>query len=250
MSPLRSLRPYFWAYKFHLLGGIVFITLTNILAVFAPAVVGEGINVLQRAYTDFLGPLEAGQPAAEVFDGAILKLDLLGNFLGDAGQFNPTSKQDVLRAIISIASMQALLYLAVFLLKGVFSFFTRQTIIVMSRHIEYDLKQSIFDQYQRLSVAFYKQNETGDLMNRISEDVSRVRMYLGPAVLYTLSLVILVVMTVGVMARIDWGLTLWSLAPLPFMSIGVYFVSAIIHRRSEEVQAGQRALSAMVQQNF
>ena len=250
MSPLRSLRPYFWTYKYHLLGGVVFITLTNVLAVFAPAVVGEGINALQRAYTQFLAPLEAGQSAAEVFDGAKIKLELLGDFFGDLGQFTPTSKQEVLQAILSIATIQALLYLAVFAIKGVFSFFTRQTIIVMSRHIEYDLKKAIYSQYQRLSVSFYKQNETGDLMNRISEDVSRVRMYLGPAVLYSLSLVIMVVMTVSVMVRIDWGLTLWSLAPLPFMSIGVYYVSAIIHRRSEEVQAGQSDLSAMVQQNF
>lgn len=209
MSSLKRLNTYFWKYRWHCVGGIVFITLTNILAVCAPAVVGQGINEMQVAYED-----------------------------------------NRLEAISSIATRQALLYLGVYLVKGVFSFFTRQTIIVMSRHIEYDLKRLIYNQYQRLSSAFYKRNETGDLMNRISEDVSRVRMYLGPAVLYTLSLLIMVVMTVTVMARIDLELTLWSLAPLPFMSVGVYYVSSVIHRRSEQVQAQQSALSSMVQQNF
>jgi len=209
MSSLKRLNAYFWKYRWHFSGGIFFITLTNILAVYAPAVVGEGINEMQAAYED-----------------------------------------NRLEAISAIATRQALLYLGVYLVKGVFSFFTRQTIIVMSRHIEYDLKRLIYSQYQRLSSAFYKRNETGDLMNRISEDVSRVRMYLGPAVLYSLSLLIMVVMTVTVMARIDLELTLWSLAPLPFMSVGVYYVSSVIHRRSEQVQAQQSSLSSMVQQNF
>ena len=137
-----------------------------------------------------------------------------------------------------------------YLLKGVFSFMTRQTIIVMSRFIEYDLKEAIYDQYQRLPMAFYKQHATGDLMNRISEDVSKVRMYLGPAVMYGLTLVTMMFLTIGVMLRIDATLTLWSLAPLPFMSWGVYKVSARIHARSDAVQSQQSLLSAQVQQFF
>jgi len=256
MGALAALNPYLWKYRGRLLLGFIFVFLTNAFAVFAPVVIGEGVNALQDAYTRFLLPLSEGTPAAEVFRDAVLSLpptlSALAGWLSldfsDLGM--PTNREEVIRAEGLIAGLQAVLYLIAYLLKGVFSFMTRQTIIVMSRLIEYDLKAAIYDHYQSLPLAFYKVNATGDLMNRISEDVSKVRMYLGPAVMYGLTLVTMMVLTVGVMVRIDPVLTLWSLAPLPFMSVSVYFVSARIHQKSDAVQAQQSLLSAMVQQAF
>lgn len=153
-------------------------------------------------------------------------------------------------ALIFMAFLLAMIYIAIYFIKGVFLFFTRQTIIVMSRLIEFDLKNAIFDQYQRLSLGFYKRNNTGDLMNRISEDVSKVRMYLGPAVMYTLNLGVLIVLVVYEMVSIDLELTLYSLLPLPFMSMGIYYVSSIINKRSDAVQFQQSKLSTLVQETM
>lgn len=256
MGALAALNPYLWNYRGRLFLGFIFVFLTNAFAVFAPVVIGEGINALQDAYTRFLLPLSEGTPASEVFRDAALSLpktlSVLASLLSlDLSAWaNPTNREEVVQAVGVIAGLQATLYLVAYLLKGVFSFMTRQTIIVMSRFIEYDLKAAIYDQYQRLPLAFYKVNATGDLMNRISEDVSKVRMYLGPAVMYGLTLVTMMALTIGVMVRIDPVLTLWSLAPLPFMSVAVYFVSARIHQKSDAVQAQQSLLSAMVQQAF
>lgn len=256
MGALAALNPHLWKYRGRLFLGFVFVFLTNAFAVFAPVVIGEGVNALQEAYTRFLLPLSEGTPASEVFRDATLSLPPTLSRLAEWLSFNPsgigapTSREEVIRAVGLIAGLQALLYLLAYLLKGIFSFMTRQTIIVMSRLIEYDLKAAIYDHYQCLPLSFYKVNATGDLMNRISEDVSKVRMYLGPAVMYGLTLVTMMALTVGVMVRIDATLTLWSLAPLPFMSISVYFVSARIHQKSDAVQAQQSLLSAMVQQAY
>ena len=256
MGALAALNPYLWKYRGRLLLGFVFVFLTNAFAVFAPVVIGEGVNALQEAYTRFLLPLSEGIPPSEVFRDAVLSLPPTLSAM-DAwfsldlvGIQAPSTREDVIHAVGIIAGLQAILYLTAYLLKGLFSFMTRQTIIVMSRFIEYDLKAAIYDQYQRLPLSFYKVNATGDLMNRISEDVSKVRMYLGPAVMYGLTLVTMMVLTVGVMVRIDPTLTLWSLAPLPFMSVAVYFVSARIHQKSDAVQSQQSLLSAMVQQAY
>ncbi len=256
MGALAALNPYFWKYRGRLLLGFVFVFLTNAFAVFAPVVIGEGVNALQEAYTRFLLPLSEGVPPSEVFRGAVLSLPPTLSAMASwfslelVGIQVPSTREDVIHAVGIIAGLQAILYLTAYLLKGLFSFMTRQTIIVMSRFIEYDLKAAIYDQYQRLPLSFYKVNATGDLMNRISEDVSKVRMYLGPAVMYGLTLVTMMVLTVGVMVRIDPTLTLWSLAPLPFMSVAVYFVSARIHKKSDAVQSQQSLLSAMVQQAY
>jgi ATP-binding cassette subfamily B protein len=120
----------------------------------------------------------------------------------------------------------------------------------MSRRIEFDLKGKIFDQYQRLDAAFYRANDTGDLMNRISEDVSKVRMYLGPAIMYTINLAMLIILVVSVMVYIDWKLTLFALLPLPLMSLAIYFVSTRINVQSEAVQKKQSGLSTFVQQHI
>ena len=173
-------------------------------------------------------------------------------FEGGVAEWAPVlnGKQDALAWMKRLAFWQAGLFLLAYLLKGIFLFFTRQTIIVMSRRIEYDLKGTIFDQYQRLDATFYKVQDTGDLMNRISEDVSKVRMYLGPAIMYTLNLTMLILLVVSVMVYIDWKLTLYALLPLPLMSVGIYFVSSRINRQSEAVQRQQSGLSTFVQQHI
>ena len=256
MGALAALNPFFWKYRGRLALGVLFVLLTNAFSVFAPVVIGEGINLLQEVYTDYLKPLDEGRSATEVFAQGVPDapptLSALSRWIGRSGDENsaPANREELIRFVTLIAGMQALLYMLAYLLKGIFSFMTRQTIIVMSRLIEYDLKEAIYDQYQRLPVSFYKEHATGDLMNRISEDVSKVRMYLGPAVMYGLTLVSMMLLTVGVMLRIDVTLTLWSLAPLPLMSWGVYKVSSRIHRKSDAVQSQQSLISAKVQQDF
>ncbi len=142
------------------------------------------------------------------------------------------------------------LILASALLRGVFMFFMRQTIIVMSRHIEYDLKNEIYFHYQTLPLGFYRRNNTGDLMNRISEDVSKVRMYFGPAIMYGITLLTLFLMVIPFMFSINAKLTLYSLIPLPLLSISIYFVNNIINRKSEEIQKSLSGLSTFVQEAF
>jgi len=136
------------------------------------------------------------------------------------------------------------------LLKGLFMFFMRQTIIVVSRYIEYDLKNEIYNQYQRLDQSFYNTNNTGDLMNRISEDVSRVRMYVGPAIMYTVNLVVMFVLVIGAMLQVNPEMTLYTLLPLPVLSAIIYYVHEVINRKSEQVQEKLSGLSTFVQEAF
>ena len=143
-----------------------------------------------------------------------------------------------------------LLIIAFALLKGLFMFLMRQTIIVMSRKIEFDLKNEIYLKYQELSLSFYNRNKTGDLMNRISEDVSRVRMYLGPGIMYGINISILFYLILTKMISINQTLTVYSLAPLPLLAIIVYFVSNKINKRSEKVQRQLSRLTTAAQENF
>jgi len=136
------------------------------------------------------------------------------------------------------------------ILKGIFMYFMRQTIIVISRKIEYDLKNEIFQQYQALSISFYKENKTGDLMNRISEDVSRVRMYLGPALMYAINIFILFFLVISKMLSISSTLTFYVLLPLPILAISVYFVSSTMNKRSEKVQAQLSDITTVAQETF
>ncbi len=141
-------------------------------------------------------------------------------------------------------------YMFFSLCSGFFLFLMRQTIIVMSRLIEYDLKNEIFDQYQKLDFLFYKKNKTGDLMNRISEDVGQVRMYLGPGIMYTLNLIVLFILVIMEMVKISPSLTLFVLLPLPFMSFMIYKVSSKMNQMSMEVQKEQSFMSTLVQETF
>jgi ATP-binding cassette subfamily B protein len=142
------------------------------------------------------------------------------------------------------------IYMLLSLGSGFFLFLTRQTIIIMSRLIEYDLKNEIYNQYQQLDYSFYKKNSTGDLMNRISEDVSQVRMYLGPGIMYTINLIALFGLVIYQMVDISPSLTLFVLIPLPIMSFLIYKVSSKMNKLSKEVQAEQSFMSTMVQETF
>ncbi len=133
---------------------------------------------------------------------------------------------------------------------GIFMYFMRQTIIVMSRLIEYDQRKEIYDHYQQLDKGFYRRNSTGDMMARITEDVNKVRMYLGPALLYGINLVTLFVMVIYAMLKVDVRLTLYSLLPLPILSLSIYYVSRMIERRSQSIQAKLSQLTAIVQEVF
>nr|WP_255737170.1 ABC transporter ATP-binding protein [Cognataquiflexum nitidum] len=142
------------------------------------------------------------------------------------------------------------LILVMALLRGFFLFLIRQTIIIMSRLVEYDMKNEIFEHYQTLPLSFYRKNSTGDLMARISEDVSRVRMYLGPAIMYGMTLLFLFPMVIGYMLTVNVELTIYSLLPLPILSISIYYVNNLINERSEKIQRSLSGLSTFVQEAF
>lgn len=247
MRPLLKLNPYFAKYPWHLLLGTLFIVLSNLFAVYAPQVVREAIDLISAGFAQLRLPEAERSIAVPAtlarwvsWTGIGIEERVLR--LGDGGELQGT--------LVWLAGMLALLYLALALLKGFFLFLMRQTIIVVSRLIEYDLKNDVFAHYQRLDRAFYKRNSTGDLMNRISEDVGKVRMYLGPAVMYTINLVVLFVMCIGFMLHVNTELTLWTLAPLPLMSVAIYYVSDVINRRSMDVQQQQSRLSTLAQESF
>lgn len=161
-------------------------------------------------------------------------------------QINNPSSENVLWLALELGGI----YMGLSLLKGFFLFLMRQTIIVMSRYIEFDLKKEIYDQYQALDQRFYKQNATGDLMNRISEDVGLVRMYAGPGMMYTINLAVSFILIVGKMISLSPSLTLYVLLPLPIMSILIYKVSSTMNKMSLEVQKEQSFLSTLAQESF
>lgn len=243
LKNLQYLNKYFWKYRGRLVAGTFFILLANVFNVYAPVLVGEGIDFLVDSLKAVQG-FDASHTSA-----AVKTPNSLSMWFGENGNIL-LNASDYTSIVVKIGLMLALGYLLMYILKGVFLFYQRQTIIVMSRHIEYDLKNEIYKQYQNLDTAFYKKNRTGDLMNRISEDVNRVRMYLGPAVMYTINLIILIVMCIVVMWKIDKELTLYTLSPLPFMMLGIFYVSTIINRRTDKVQQQQSKLSTMVQESM
>lgn len=212
MSPLFYLNKYLIRYKWRLILGALFLLISNYFGIKMPKVVGNAVN-------EFDSYINSG---------------------------NQVVFEDLLKLGLYLAGI----YMLYSLLKGVFLFFTRQTIIVMSRLIEFDLKNEIYDHYQKLSFNFYKRNSTGDLMNRISEDVTKVRMYLGPGIMYTLNLSFLFILGIIQMLNTNPTLTLYALAPLPIMSVLIYFVSSTINKKSEVVQQQQSLMSTIVQESF
>nr|WP_246440720.1 ABC transporter ATP-binding protein [Rhabdobacter roseus] len=178
-------------------------------------------------------------------------LDLVGETLDIYYLFEGAAIQSKIYDIFTFSIlMYGLLILGMALLKGIFLFMVRQTIIVMSRHIEFDLKNDVYQHYQTLPMSFYRRHNTGDLMARISEDVSKVRMYVGPSIMYGINLLVLFVMLIGYMLSVNVRLTVYVLLPLPLLSISIYIVNSIIIRRSEEIQRQLSNLSTYVQEAF
>ena len=247
MRPLLKLNPYFAKYKWHMLLGLVFVVLSNWFAVYSPQVVREAVDLIATAVK------QMEIPVAERHLDVPATLQLWVGWTGVDlnSRLQQLNDNDTIKlTIVWAAGMLALLYLAFALVRGIFLFLMRQMIIVVSRLIEYDLKNTIFAHYQHLDRAFYKRNSTGDLMNRISEDVGKVRMYLGPAVMYTAGLIVLFALCVARMLTVNVEMTLWTLAPLPIMSVVIYYVSDVINKRSMAVQQQQSRLSTLAQESF
>ena len=210
MKSLGHLNKYFWKYRWRLVLGIVFAIASTFFGIY--------VAVLVRKATDFMIQAVADNYA---FETTVRRLLVYG-----------------------------LLILGTTIISGFLMFLMRQSIIVMSRHIEYDLKNEIFAHYQSLDMAFYRRNNTGDLMNRISEDVSRVRMYIGPAVMYFASTIATVLLVAVSMGNVSLSLSLYVLLPLPILVVVIYFVSDLINKMSNSVQEQLSKLSTIAQESF
>ena len=211
MKELKYLNKYLVKYKYRLGFGIIITVLSKVLAVQIPSFIRNSLNIVE-----------------DYNNGIITELSLVKSTL-----------------ITNI-----LLIIAAALLSGFFTFLMRQTLIVMSRYIEFDLKNEIFKQYENLSLNFYKKNRTGDLMNRISEDVSKVRLYFGPAIMYSINMIILFSVALTKMFSIDATLSFYTLLPLPILSISIYLLSRVINKRSTKVQEYLSKLTTLVQETF
>src|SRR5215203_7572631 len=231
MKHLKALNKYFWKYRVRLSIGIFFIVLSNYFNVLQPQIMGYIIDFVQRNV--------GGSPSPSThssYDILVIKFIRFLEGLNTSG--------------LQIVVICGIVILGLALLRGLFMFLMRQTIIVMSRHIEYDQKNEVFDHYQKLDAGFYKTHSTGDLMSRMAEDVSRVRMFTGPAVMYLINLITLISMSVFFMFKRQPELTLYVLAPLPVLAVIIYFVNTIIHRKSEALQAALGNLTTNAQQSY
>ena len=211
MGELKYLNKYLFKYKKNLLLGFFIIVIARILLLFTPGLIRESVNVID----DFR--------KGDIIDIGLVQNELIQNIF-----------------LILLAAISA----------GIFTFLTRQTIINVSRYVEFDLKNEIYVQYQKLSLSFYKKNQTGDLMNRISEDVSRVRMYFGPAIMYSVNTITLLIITFFYMYRQSPELTLYTVSPLPILSYTIFKLSGIINIRSRIVQESLSKLSSFTQEIF
>lgn len=220
MKELRYLNKYLYKYRKLLILGLLWVIISNVFQILPAQMVRYSIDLVMdniRIYRSF------------------------DNSLSQQNFFNVFAKGILI---------YALLILGMALLRGFFLYLVRQTLIVMSRHVEYDLKNEIFEHYQALPLSFYRKNNTGDLMNRISEDVNRVRMYLGPSIMYGLTLITLFLMLIPIMFSISVKLTIYALLPLPILSVSIFYVNNIIEHRSELIQKSQSRLSTFVQEAF
>ncbi|MBJ2172756.1 ABC transporter ATP-binding protein [Aureibaculum sp. A20] len=211
MKALSYLNKYFVKYKKRLIIGTICTIIAKILSLIVPILIGDSIDGVEKYIT------------GETTD---------------------------LQAVKDLLTKNILLMLCAVLLAAVFTFIMRQAIINMSRYIEFDLKNEIYEHYQKLSLNFYKKNRTGDLMNRISEDVSKVRMYFGPAIMYTINMITLFVVVISYMLKKDVTLTLYTLVPLPILSISIYFLSREINKRSRVKQETLSKLTSITQEFF
>ena len=230
MRELAALNQFFWKYRFRFFIGMVLVIATNYLAVLAPQITGYVVGLVQAK-------LPGGKPVSGASNDLIIRA-IAG--ISEANQLS-------FGWLITFCSI-TILVLAI--LRGVFMFFMRQTIIVMSRHIEYDQKNQVYEHYQALDTEFYKTHSTGDLMSRITEDVSRVRMYTGPSVMYLINLVSLIGFCLYNMFSKDIILSLYVLSPLPILAITIYLVNSIINKKSEEIQGQLSDLTTNAQESY
>jgi len=233
-SPLVSLNKYFWRYKWHFLLGMIFIVLSNYFRILAPQVTKYVLNTveigLEKKHT-------AADAAARTHYDPLVRI-----FVNDMTKTDAPFGRRVLYS--------GIILLVLALIGGFFMFLMRQTIIVMSRHIEFAQKNEIFKHYQQLDTNFYKTHNTGDLMNRISEDVSRVRMYTGPAVMYVINLAATIGFSVSYMYNENKELTFYVLSPLPILAITIYYVNTIINRKSDKIQSLLSDLTTNAQESY
>ncbi len=216
MNALKSLNSYLFKYKFSILIGISCVILSNVFAIYIPVYVRQAIDDAV-AITQIL-------PSN---NGTILYKSILSNALGFG-------------FMVFIAAI----------LKGVFLYLMRQTLIVTSRNIEYDQKNELYEKYQQLDETFYRKNYTGDLMSRITEDISNVRMYIGPSIMYFANILFSFILIITQMASINWYLTLWVLIPLPFLSYSIYRVSSLINIGNKKIQEQLSIITTKAQESF
>ena len=239
LKHLKAVNKYFTKYRWRFFLGIIFVIVSNYCGILAPQVTGYVMDKVQIKISQL-------NEEQQVYTKAFSKEydPLVKAFINQVEQKIQAHDFTWLVMICGIT----LLVLA--LLRGIFMFFMRQTIIVMSRLIEYDQKNEVYRHYQELDTAFYKSHSTGDLMSRMAEDVSRVRMYTGPAMMYFINLVALIGLSLFYMFQKNWELTLYVLAPLPILAITIYIVNTIIHKRSENIQAQLSTLTTNAQESY
>ncbi len=266
MKHLRAVNKYFWKNRWRFLLGLVFIILSNYFRILTPQITGYVVNSVDKELVDHIAsqkvltgnPRGSGQHAGRRAGGGLAAEKVRDR----AGNAKDTVNYDILvRKFIRLLDTRhsgfgfkvavcgvTLLVLA--LISGFFLFLMRQTIIVMSRHIEYDQKKEIYAHYQQLDTNFYKTHSTGDLMSRMAEDVSRVRMYTGPAMMYLANLLVTIGFSLFFMLRKDPLLSLYVLTPLPILAFTIYYVNTIIHKRSEHIQALLSNLTTNAQESY
>jgi ATP-binding cassette, subfamily B, multidrug efflux pump len=231
LKHLAALNKYFWKYRVRLSIGLLFVFLSNYFNVLSPQVTHFVIDFVQQKLPGY-----AGSTRPTRYDYLVTKIT------------NSISGADY--GWLQVVALSGITILILALLRGFFLFLMRQTVIVMSRHIEYDQKNEIYGHYQQLDTAFYKTHNTGDLMNRIAEDVSRVRMFTGPAIMYLANLVAIISLSVYFMLRRDTELTMYVLAPLPVLAITIYYVNNLINKKSERIQESLSDLTTNAQESY
>ncbi len=229
MKQLFTLNKYFWKYRWHFMLGMVFVVLTNYFRILAPQLTGYVVNTVVHSLE------KKPTTAHDEKNYDIIVREVINRF-----ENNPSHQ----------ILYTALTLLVIAIISGFFMFLMRQTIIVMSRHVEYDQKNEIFAHYQKLDTNFYKTHSTGDLMNRIAEDVSRVRMYTGPAIMYFINLAAVIGFSIYFMLKASPKLTLVALSPLPVLAITIYLVNTIINKKSERIQALLSDLTTNAQESY
>lgn len=237
LKQLLSLNHFFWKYRWRFSLGVLFVVISNYFGILSPQITGFVVDKVTQRIQEM-----AGSVSTQITPIKADNDPLVHWFTQKIGFFSLPFKRMILYTGI------ILLLLA--LLRGFFMFLMRQTLIVMSRHIEYDQKNQIYDHYQRLDAQFFKTHSTGDLMNRITEDVSRVRMYTGPAIMYLVNLLVLISLSLYYMISKDWRLSLFTLAPLPLLALTIYWINTIINKRSEEIQDRLSDLTTNAQESY